>query len=279
MTIVVTGATGSVGRRVVDQLIAANQKVRAVTRNPTKAGLPTGVDVVGADLAEPASLTAAFAGADRLYLFSYPETAVEVAECAQRAGVRRIVTLSSVLAEYEPEGALYHLAVERAVESVEVEWTHVRPGMFAVNLLDWAGSIRAEGVVREPYPGAAQTPVHESDVAAVAVAALLEDGHASKKYPLSGPESLTKIEQAQAIGIGLGREVRFEEITPTQWRAAMGGAGMPEEVIGFLLDLWAAASTDPEPVLSTVEDVAGRPARTLARWAADHAEEFEGARR
>lgn len=99
MTIVVTGATGTVGRRVVDQLIAANQKVRAVTRNPTTAGLPAGVDVVGADLAESASLTAAFAGADRLYLFLYPETAVEVAECAQRAGVRRIVTLSSVLAE------------------------------------------------------------------------------------------------------------------------------------------------------------------------------------
>lgn len=152
------------------------------------------------------------------------------------------------------------------MESVEVEWTHVRPGMFAVNLLEWAGPIRAEGVVREPYPRAAQAPVHESDVAAVAVAALLEDGHAGKKYPLSGPESLTKIEQAQAIGVGLGRKVRFEEITPAQWRAAMGGAGMPEEVIDFLLDLWVAASTDPEPVLSTVEDVTGRPARTLTRW-------------
>lgn len=278
MTIVVTGATGSVGRHVVDQLLAANRNVRAVTRNPATAKLPAGVDVVGADLAEPASLTPVFAGADRLYLFPYPETAIEVTELAERAGVRRIVTLTSVLTDDEPEGVLYHLAVERAVESVEVEWTHIRPGMFAVNLLEWADSIRTESVVRAPYPGATQTPVHESDVAAVAVAALLEEGHAGKKYPLSGPESLTKVEQAQAIGVGLGREIRFEEITPTQWRQAMG-ADLPGEAIEFLLAHWAAVSADPEQVFSTVEDVTGHPARTLAQWAADHAEEFEGARR
>jgi uncharacterized protein YbjT (DUF2867 family) len=277
MTIVVTGATGLVGRRVVDQLLTAGQKVRAVTRDPATARLPGGVDVVRADLDEPGSLQPVLAGADRLYLFPRPDTARAVAELAHRAGVRRIVTLSSALAEQEPEDEMHHLAVERAVESVDVEWTHLRPGMFAANLLGWADSIRTEGVVREPVAAAAQAPVHESDIAAVAVAALLEEGHAGKRYRLSGPRTLTKREQAEAIGVGLERVIRFEEVTADRWRAAEGGR-LPAEVAEFLLGVWVAAAKEPEPVLPTVREVTGRPARTLARWAADHAEEFGGAR-
>lgn len=278
MTIVVTGATGTVGRLVVQQLLDAGQKVRAVTRRPESAGLPAAVEVVGADLDRPDSLARAFAGAEGLFLFPNPSTAGEVARLAERSGIRRIVTLTSVLAEEETEDALYNLAVERAVEAVDVEWTHVRPGLFAANLLDWADAIRAEGVVREPYADAAQTPVHEVDVAAVAAIALLHGGHAGRKYPLSGPEVLTKPQQVEAIGTGIGRTLGFEEISPDDWRKERGDV-VPEFVLDFLLGIWARATDSPEPILSTVEDVTGRPARTLAEWAADHAADFGGGRR
>lgn len=277
MTIVVTGATGTVGRLVVQQLLDADQRVRAVTRRPADAGLPAAVEVFGADLDQPNSLARAFSGAEGLFLFPNPSTAVEVARLAERSGVRRIVTLTSVLAEEEPEDALYNLAVERAVEAVGVEWTHVRPGLFAANLLDWADAIRTTGVVREPYAGAAQTPVHELDVAAVAATALLRDGHSGKKYPLSGPEVLTKPQQVEAIGTAIGRELGFEEVSPDDWRKEVGDS-MPEFVADFMLGIWSRATESPDPILSTVEDVVGRPARTLIEWAADHAADFGGER-
>ncbi|RJO78418.1 NAD-dependent epimerase/dehydratase family protein [Nocardia panacis] len=271
MTIVVTGATGTVGRLVVRQLVDSGRKVRAVTRGG--APFPTPIEVVRADLDTPESLTSAFTGAEALLLLCRPATALDVARLAERCGVRRIVTLSSIRAEGERD-APYHLAVERAVESVDVAWTHLRPGMFAANLLGWAEAIRGTGVVREPYSAAAQTPIHEADIAAVAVAALSHDGHAGRKYPLSGPQTLDKPEQLAAIGAGIGRALRFEEISPDDWRARADS--LPGFVQDLLLEIWTGSAATPEPVLPTVAEVTGRPARTLAEWAADHAADFGG---
>ncbi|APU15631.1 MULTISPECIES: NAD(P)H-binding protein [Actinoalloteichus] len=275
MRIVVTGATGTVGRRVVARLLAAGVEVRAVTRQPEAAALPAGVEVVAGDLERPETLDQVFVGADRVYLFpAAAPVADEVVQRIRLAGVRRIVVLSGTTADDPDEagGEDYRL-VERAVERSGLEWTHVRPGMFAGNARDWAESIRAEGVVRLVYGDVAQAPVHEDDIAEVAVAALLTDGHVGARYPLSGPESLTKFEQVQAIGRALGRELTVEELTPEQWREAMAEE-LPEEVTEWLLDLWAKRVGRPEPVLSTVEQVTGRPARTLEEWAIDHAEDF-----
>jgi hypothetical protein len=131
--------------------------------------------------------------------------------------------------------------------------------------------IRVDGVVREPFARAAQAPIHEADIAAVVVTALLQDGHAGRRYTLSGPASLTKTEQVEAISGGLDRQVSFEEVSPTLWLTV---AGVDPDVAEFLVARWAAATDHPEPVLPTVREVTGRPARTLIRWAADHAEEF-----
>ncbi|WP_026343656.1 SDR family oxidoreductase [Nocardia sp. BMG111209] len=275
MTVVVTGATGTVGRHVVQQLIDAGRPVRAVTRNPAGAGQPAPVEVFGADLDEPDSLASAFTGAESLFLLSHPATAVEVTRLARRCGIGRIVTLTSVLADREPPGAPHHLLVEHAVESAGVAWTHVRPGMFASNLLGWAADIRREGVVREPYSDAAQTPIHEADVAAVAVAALLHDGHAGRIHRLSGPQSLTKPEQVAAIGAALGRRLDFEEIEPEAWRRARADS-VPGFVQDLLLEIWSRSTEFPEPVLPTVEEVTGRPGRTLTEWARDHRRHFGG---
>ncbi|MCX4090909.1 SDR family oxidoreductase [Nocardia sp. alder85J] len=277
MTIAVTGATGTVGRLVVRRLLAAGRRVRAVTRNPA-AEFPPDVEVVIADLDRPESLTPALTGADALFLMSHPPTATAVARQAQRCGTGRIVTLSSIRADTEPPDAAGHRAVERAVESVGVPWTHLRPGMFATNLLTWAPAIRATGIVREPCAAAAQTPIHEADIADVAAAALLDAGHAGRKYPLTGPRALTKTQQLAAIATALGRDLTFQEITPAEWHREQADT-VPPFVRDFLLEIWSESTATPESVSDTVAAVTGCPARPLTEWAADHAPDFGGTSR
>lgn len=278
MRIFVTGATGTVGRHVVEQLLTAGAAVRALTRRPESAGLPAAVEVVGGDLEKPESLASAFDGVNRMYLLATGDTQ-QVVDLAKQAGVRRVVVLSSANAGFENDpGGEFHRATERVVEGSGLEWTHVRPGMFAGNLLDWADAIRAEGVVKAPYGAARQSPVHEFDIAAVAATALVSDGHHGKIYTLSGPEALTKPEQVAAISKAIGRDIRFEELTPEQWREHVKEE-IPPFAIDWLLGLWAETVDNPEPVLPTVQQVLDRPARTVAEWAADHAEDFRSSRR
>ncbi|MFC3996090.1 NAD(P)H-binding protein [Nocardiopsis sediminis] len=287
MTTLVTGATGNIGRLVVERLTAAGEEVRALTRAPVNAAFSAGVRVVAGDLAAPATLGPALAGVDRMFLFPVAATAAEVAGLAAAAGVRRVVVLSSgaVTGGLDTD---FHLPVEQAVEAAVPEWTHVRPGEFALNKVAlWGPSIRAENVVRDPFPDAAWFPVHEADIADVACAALLEGGHAGAAYTLNGPELLSHREQVAAIGAAIGREIAHEQVTPEQAREiyrAMGGfAG---EAADFLLGFedYGGAETTPEEVAAsdpaalgpqpTAEQVTGRPARTFAQWARDHAADF-----
>jgi len=270
----VTGATGTVGRHVVDHLLVANVEVRALTRRPDSAGLQAGAEVVGGDLDQPETLASAFEGVDCMYLVVTSETE-QVVKLAAGAGIRRIVVLSSASAALEGNSSGdFHRAAEVAVEGAGLQWTHVRPGMFAGNFLDWADAIRADGVVKAPYDAARQSPVHEIDVAEVAATALMSDGHDGTIYTLSGPEALTKTEQVAAISKGTGLAIRFEELTPEQWREYAEQEGTPSYVVDWLLDWWAQIVDSPEAVLPDVQQVLGRPARTLVEWAADHAEDF-----
>ncbi|MFE9119643.1 NAD(P)H-binding protein [Streptomyces sp. NPDC007172] len=276
MNILVTGATGKVGRHVADGLVAKGHHVRALTRTPSTAGLPKGVEVVQGDLEQPGTLSKALEGIDRMYLFPVPETAHVVAGLARDAGVRHIVVLSSssVLEDPGNPSHQHHRTVERAVEESGADWTFVRPDEFAGNVLwKWGESIRTENAVRAPYGKAARAIVHEADIAAVAVAALLEDGHAGARYLVTGPEALTQIEQVRVLAEVTGREIRFEELSREAGRAAMSGF-MPPVVVEMLLDYLAASATAPGPVSDVVRKVTGRGARTFASWAAEHVDNF-----
>ncbi|MCI2419091.1 NAD(P)H-binding protein [Saccharopolyspora sp. K220] len=276
MTVLVTGATGNVGRCVVDRLLAAGAQVRALTRRPETAGLPDRVEVVAGGLADADALAKALAGVDRVFLFPVPEGAQTFVEQAKAADVRRVVLLSSIAVAY-PESNMIgerHRAVEEAVEAGGFEWTHLRPGPFATNSLSWAEAIRAEGVVREPHAEARHAPIHEDDIAAVAVAALLEDGHAGVAYPLSGPEAISPPEQVRAIAAAIGREIRFEEETPEQARARWIGAGVPAGIVDSMLSYRARGGQRLDAPVPTVQQVTGRPARTFAEWAVEHADDF-----
>ena len=273
--ILVTGATGNVGRHVVAGLLRAGEQVRAVTRSPERAALPAGVEVVRGDLAHPESFVDAFAGVSRMFVFPLAYLApvlrsmADVAETtalvkvAAAAGVRRMVMLGS-------SDSLF--GMERAVESSGCEWTILRPGEFAVNKLDhWAPMIRAGDVVRAAYPDASGAPVHEADIAEIAVAALLGDSHHGRRYELTGPQALTLREQVAAIAAGIGRPVRFEEVTPERSRAELVELGLPADVVDHMI---LAHPSAPPPVSPAFEEVTGRRGRTLAEWAAHHAADF-----
>jgi uncharacterized protein YbjT (DUF2867 family) len=287
MRVLVTGATGNVGRLVVQQLVAAGVQVRAMTRDPGKARFPRLVETVGGDLTEPAGLAPVLAGVERLYLFPVAHTARQVVDQAQRAGVRRIVVLSSAAVTSGADTTV-HPPVERAVEEADVEWTHVRPGEFMLNkLLLWGPSIRAENVVYEPFPEAAWWPVHEKDVADVATAALLQDGHHGRAYDLSGPELITRREQVRAIATATGRPVRLAAVSPEEARdhyRRQGGfaAAYADFLLGFTdyqgnqrepHSAWYpnVRANGPRP---TAQGVTGHPARTFAQWANDHADDL-----
>ncbi|HZS01798.1 MAG TPA: NAD(P)H-binding protein [Chloroflexota bacterium] len=274
--ILVTGAAGNVGGSVVRQLLAAGERVRALTRNPA-ARLPRGVEVVVGDLADPATLAAAFDGVDRMFLFPALGISAEVAQLARERGVRRAIVLSSAAiqraAPRDNPIVAKHDAVEQAVRTAGLAWTMLRPDTFATNTLAWAPSIRAASVVRAAYGRAQRNPIHEADVAAVATAALLEDGHEGAVYLLTGPASITQAEQAAAIGHAIGREVRFEELSREQALAELT-THTARPVAERLLDYLARSVDRPPHLEPTVEQVTGRPARTFAQWAADHADDF-----
>jgi uncharacterized protein YbjT (DUF2867 family) len=278
MPILVTGATGNVGRHVVASLVRAGEPVRVFTRNP-HARFPAGVEVAVGDLSKPDTLRPALAGVDRMYLFplAYPPgdfesfadfaQTTEVVPLAVAAGVRRLVMLGSS----DPD----LVALEQAVETSGLEWTILRPGEFAVNKLDqWGPSIRAEGVVRMAYADARGTPIHEADIADVAVLALRTDGHAGQHYELTGPRALTLREQVAAIADGIGREIRFEELTHDQARAELIANGIPPAVVDELILWYPPDYASLVPEIHSAERITGRPGRTLAQWAADHAAEF-----
>jgi uncharacterized protein YbjT (DUF2867 family) len=280
MTVLVTGATGAVGRLVVGELLAAGADVRALTRTPDQAGLPTGVQVVRADLADPATLTAdLFAGVESVFVFPSGAALDGFVEAALAGGVERFVVLSSLaVSTHFPRdigsaSQVHHLEVETAITSRTDRWTMLRPGTFANNLLSWAYPIKAAGRVTAPYIHSAQTPIHEADVAAVAAIALTQPGHEGKIYELTGPQSLTRIEQVAAISSAIDREIAIDEISPEQFREEVSRF-IPEDVIAMLLDYWSDTVTVPDVPMTTVQDVTGRPGRTLAEWAVDHRADF-----
>ena len=161
-----------------------------------------------------------------------------------------------------------------AARAAGLDCTQVRPAEFMGNARFWAESIRAEGVVRAPFGGRPHAMVHEADVAAVVVAALLEPGHAGRTHRPTGPAALTRAEAVQVIGTALGRRLRFVELTESQGREQLRAAGSLEDVVAAIIEYGRNPPADAHTVLPTVEQVTGRPARTFAEWVGEHVAAF-----
>lgn len=278
--ILVTGATGNVGGHVAAQLLDKGVTVRAFARNRKSTRLPSGAEIVFGDFTKPETVDPALHDVDAVF-FMWPvltaSGAPPVVKAMAKHG-RRIVFLSSsavqddVDQQRNPIGQI-HSDIERLIEESGGQWTFLRPGGFAANALWWASQIRTNGAVRWPYGAAARSLIHERDIAAVAVRALLEDGHAGKKYHLSGPQAQTQVDQVKIIAEVTGRPLRLEEISPEAARKELF-TGMPPAFVEVILDAYAGFVDEPEPVSGTVEDITGAPALTFREWVRDHAEDF-----
>jgi uncharacterized protein YbjT (DUF2867 family) len=280
--VLVTGATGRVGRIVVDLLVEAGVPVRALThRSEAAATLPASVEVVTGDLTVPGSLDAGLRGAGAVFLVWTvpPATAPAVVE-RLASHARRVVFLSSPHQTPHPffqqpnPMAVLHADIERLIATSGLESTIIRPGMFASNVLSWwATAIRTTGVVRWPYGAAETAPVDERDVAAVAARTLYQDGHAGGDYVLTGAESLSQAAQVSIIGDVLGRRITFAELSPEEFRSETAGS-WPAPVVDMLLAAWGAAIGRPAFVTSTVFDILGSAPRSFRQWVTEHAAAF-----
>ncbi|MFE3254885.1 SDR family oxidoreductase [Nocardia sp. NPDC059091] len=277
-TVLVTGATGGVGRHLVSTLLARGVAVRALTRKPEDANLPEGVEVVAGDLADASTLGAqVFEGVDRAFVF--PARGVDTfMEAAVAAGVDRFTVLSSLAAAMEfprdhgSASQLHHSAVEAAVTERTDGWTILRPGTFANNLLEWRWQISSGAPIRAPYLASAQAPIHEFDVAEAAAETLLSDEHIGQIIPITGPQALARTEQVATLSAALGREIPLIEITADEFRAETAQF-IPEPIMKMLLDYWSDTLTTPDRVRPATA-VTGKPGRTLAEWAEDHRADF-----
>ena len=261
MTILVTGATGNIGRRVVDHLIdlGAND-IRALTKNPARAKLPDGVSAITGYLGDPESLPAALAGVERMYLAPLPETLGATLELVKKAGVRYVVALSG--------GAHWQEHTDTIAASGLVN-TQLGPGEIQENFANWSEPIKATRTDREPYPDVVEAPISMDDIARVAATLLVksESTHYGQSYELTGPQALTRAQIAEQIGVGIGVGVTFEQCSRAEAEEAL--RTMMGDEVGWYLDLMADGVDAPQ-----VAELTGSPAESVAHWAARNAELF-----
>lgn len=267
MTILITGATGRIGRHLVTQLLADGHQVRALTRNPAAAKLPEAAEAIQGDLTNIDSLRAAFSGIDALHLITFGgddgadlTNGADIVQLAEASGVRRV----SVLAGWAPT------SIEEALGNSSLDWCRIEPVEVMYNTRDWEEEIRTHSTFSTlaTYPSAM---VHEADIAAVAACTLTQDGHARQNYIVTGPEALTPAERAAILANIIGRPIRHIQLTEAQERDRLAAHGFGDAYVEFGIQL---ATNPPEAawqVLDTVPRITGRPYRTFAQWAKENA--------
>lgn len=276
MTIVVTGATGNVGRPLVAALAAAGAPVRAVTRQPKAHRFPAGVEVVG-------SVVEALAGASAVFLNSRAligQLEDTVARC-QRAGVTKLVALSAINADdpvtRQPSRFRgdRNSEVEQLAAGSGLGWVSLRPTVFATNFAGmWSAQIHTGDVVAGPYAAASTAPIAESDIAHVAAQALLTNDHVGQRLTLTGPQALTNAELVDVLGTVVGRPLRYHEIPADAVRQRFVALGFPAEFADAYVAMLGATVDTPALVTHDVEKILGRPAQPFAQWASEHRELF-----
>ncbi|MEV0740769.1 SDR family oxidoreductase [Streptomyces sp. NPDC050549] len=280
--ILVTGATGTIGSEVVRRLVARGEKVRALTRDPEKARIPSGVETVRGRPADRASVDAALTGAEVAFLVGVfgPDDAEHdrgLVEAARAAGVRRIVKLSGIGTGDPAVGPVgsWHVAGEQAVRDSGLEWTVLRPSAFASNTLGWAASVRSGTPLPNTSGAGGQGVVDPRDVAEVAVAALLDACHSGRTYTLTGPEVLSVPDQAAVLAEVLGRPVEVRDLSSAEAREYLLGLGYSDTFIDASeISREFVRNGGNEVVTGEVREVLGRPPRTYREWAQDHRAAF-----
>ena len=279
--IVITGATGNVGRPLVAELLRRGAQVRAITRNPDQAGLPSEVDLRAGDPRAPEASW--FDGVSAVWVNprAVGPAVAELLALARHSGVARAVALSATNVDEDPvrqpsrfRGDL-NSETERAVIESGLAWVSLRPTVFCSNFVGlWAGQLRQGDVVHGPYAGAQLAPIDERDIAAVGARALLDDDLLGDQLVLTGLASSSQTDLLAALARALDRPLRYVEVPPGIARRGMLDQGFPPGFVDGYLNLQREWTLHPALTTSTVEQVLGRPAISFARWAVDHAEAF-----
>ncbi|MEC3975520.1 SDR family oxidoreductase [Amycolatopsis sp. H20-H5] len=282
-TILVIGPTGNVGPHALTQLLGAGVTARALVRpgDPAADRVPAGVEIFSGDLADPESLVPALRGVTGVFLmwpfFTLDVTTVpQVLEVISRY-TKRIAFVSSIGVHIglEPVDNNCHAYLEQQIEKADLTWTFLQTTGFACNAAGWARQIADGDSVRFPYGAAVRSPIHEGDVAAVAVRALTEQGHENRRYVVTGPEQLAQAEQLGIIGEVLGRKLKWIELPHGAARGTMVESGWPPAYADGALDYFAALTEQPETRTDTVAEVLGRSARTFRSWVSENASLFQ----
>lgn len=273
--IVVTGATGNVGRPLVTHLADAGVEVRAITRNPA-AGFPPGV--VAFD-----SATSALAGASAMLVNSRAlgDAMGATVDAARVAGVTRLVALSAINADDEFSRQPSRFRGDRNSEAEQLavdsglEWVSLRPTIFPTNFAGmWAPQLAAGDVVNGPFASASIAPIAEADIAGVAAQAFLTDNLLAQRVPLTGPQALTNAELLETIGSVLGRPLRYQEVPPDLVRQRFIALGFGAEFADAYIAMLAETVDHPALVTHDVEKILGRPAQPFAQWVSDNRQLF-----
>ena len=283
-TILVTGATGTVGSSLIPLLRGRGVDVRALVRDPDRAQRisAAGAQVVHGDFRDPASLRAAFDGVDAVFL-AYGNVPEQVEyECAvidetERSGARRIVKLSARgVAEDSPVAYWHwHAMIERHLRASSTPATVLQPGFLMTNLLAAAESVRQQGMLFAPAADARIAMIHPGDVAAVAAVALTESGYDGRTFVLTGPEAMTYQRVADDLSAELGRQIGYVDIPPEAATAALIGAGVPAFAAEQVVRVFDALRQGVQSTTtSSVRTLTGRDPHPFAGFARDYAGAF-----
>ena len=280
--ILITGASGNVGKEVLRQITQTGVEVRAAFQSVSKAaGTPSGVDIVSLDYNRAETLQTALKGADRVFLVGPPTAQLPALECKAieviaQSDVQQVVKLSA-MGGREAIFPRQHAQSEQYIQATGVPFTFLRPNGFMQNMVNYnAPTINAQSAFYGSEGDGRVSHIDIRDVAAVAVKALTEDGHVGKAYTLTGPEALTNKEIAHILSDELRREIRFINLPPAQLKEALLSAGVPEWSADALLDLQRLYREDKATTVTRdVEQILGRQPISFAQFFRDHKSAFE----
>lgn len=279
--ILITGASGNVGKEVLKQAAAAGLRVRAAYQSPASANVPPDVEAVRVDFNEPQTLEAALGGVEKVFLVGPPTQELaplerRAMEVIARSNVKHVIKLSA-MGGRDATFPRQHADSENFIRSTGVPFTFLRPNGFMQNLVHYsAPTIKATGRFYGSEGGGKISFIDVRDVAAVAVKVLSEEGHAGEAYTLTGPEALSNADVAQKMAEALGRKIEFVNLAPEDLKEALLTAGVPEWNAEALIDLQRLyREGKASAVTEDVERIVGRRPRGLREFLTDYRDAFE----